>query len=244
MPILTVSTANCALRTRSGTTAASVARACEPDGADGSGGCDPCDEACETNKRSLDENVAIRTIYGNTTVPWQQGETIRWHVLERRQNRQLVFNCGSNGIPDVCQNMCYGIACKSLPSTLEKSSSKTKCRAARKLNKCGATNPNRCSIRYPGNTVAGMSCDEYPFASTEEAQKLRRSVTRCVPAGENRSQGGSISALYKKILDGTKFEVMFDFIGNGALQSHGGHGGTGYCVANPNCALSGTQLDS
>ena len=34
-------TSSCALGRRGGTTAALVARACEPDGEDGSGGCDP-----------------------------------------------------------------------------------------------------------------------------------------------------------------------------------------------------------
>ena len=91
-----------------------------------------------------------------------------------------------------------------LPSTLEKNSNKKKCRAARKLNTCGVTNPNRCSSRYPqagydnvsidcmhvalilvlllsnAVPVVGMSCDEYPFASTEEGQ-LGRSVTRKFP---------------------------------------------------------------
>ncbi|EPS99293.1 hypothetical protein FOMPIDRAFT_114657 [Fomitopsis schrenkii] len=95
MPILTASTAKCALGKRSGTTAAVAARACEPDGEDGSGGCHPCDGKCETNKRSLEEDLAIRTIHGNATVPWEQGETVRWHILGPRQNSnpQLLFNC-------------------------------------------------------------------------------------------------------------------------------------------------------
>ena len=42
VPILTASTTKCALGKRAGTTAVLAARACEPDGEDGSGGCDPC----------------------------------------------------------------------------------------------------------------------------------------------------------------------------------------------------------
>ena len=108
---------SCALGKRGGTTAALVARACEPDGEDGSGGCDPyvlplitilvtdsptrCDDKCETNKRSLeDDNISIRSIHGNATVPWEEGEAVRWHILSARQTRQLVFNCLA--IPEIC----------------------------------------------------------------------------------------------------------------------------------------------
>lgn len=47
----------------------------------------------------------------------------------------------------------------------------------------------------------GMSCDEYPFASTKEGGKRAR--TRVVPLSENHSQGGQLSAFYRKYGIGT-----------------------------------------
>ncbi|KAH9837852.1 deoxyribonuclease NucA/NucB-domain-containing protein [Rhodofomes roseus] len=246
LSVFAVSSSKCKVGKRAGTTAALEARTCEnEDGEDGSGGCDPCDDKCETNKRSLeDEDISVRTIYGNATVPWEEGETVRWHILSARQNKQLVFNC--KRIPDICQNMCFGIECANpkLPSTLTKSSDTKTCRDARKRNTCGATNPNRCSAKFPGNAgkIKDMSCDEYPFASTREGQTLQ-AVTRCVPKEQNSSQGGQISGLYKKITQGTQFDVRFDFKGDGQGALPGAPGATGYCAANRICALSGYQKD-
>lgn len=58
---------------------------------------------------------------------------------------------------------------------------KTTKRRRRRSAGC-APNPNRCSTKkgYP----PGHSCDEYPFASTKEADQGGQ-VNRCVPAGQN-----------------------------------------------------------
>ncbi|TFY59632.1 hypothetical protein EVJ58_g5659 [Rhodofomes roseus] len=170
----------------------------------------PCDDKCETNKRSLeDEDISVRTIYGNATVPWEEGETVRWHILSARQNKQLVFNC--KRIPDIC------------------------------LADCHCDDALNSPFRNAGK-IKDMSCDEYPFASTREGQTLQ-AVTRCVPKEQNSSQGGQISGLYKKITQGTQFDVRFDFKGDGQGALPGAPGATGYCAANRICALSGYQMD-
>lgn len=46
----------------------------------------------------------IRTIYGNDTVPWEEGEVVRIRVLSELI-KDLEFNCqvsATSGIPEVC----------------------------------------------------------------------------------------------------------------------------------------------
>ncbi|EIM86063.1 uncharacterized protein STEHIDRAFT_111607 [Stereum hirsutum FP-91666 SS1] len=204
------------------------------DGASGDGDCDPCLASCSNNivKRSSDdepEPVELRILHGNAseTEPWLDGEVARWHLIER-QPPTLSFNC--DAIPNVCQNMCYGVNCKGFPRALTISKASGLCQAARRRNSCGSTNPNRCSTRFTPAFAPGNSCDEYPFASTLQGQQaaLNAAATRCVPAGENRSQGGSISAFYRNLPDGTAFTVSF----TGAAAS------TGFCAANTNCVVA------
>ncbi|EIM86067.1 uncharacterized protein STEHIDRAFT_122051 [Stereum hirsutum FP-91666 SS1] len=125
---------------------------------------------------------------------------------------------------------------KGFGTTLTVAKTTAKCQNARKKNSCGSVNPNRCSTRFQPPAASGNSCDEYPFASTLEGQQAAQdqASTRCVPAGENSSQGGSISGLYRSgLADGTQFEV--DFTYNGAA--------TGYCqgAPTPNCAPDPTD---
>jgi hypothetical protein len=51
--------------------------------------------------------------------------------------------------------------------------------------------------------AAGMSCDEYPFASTYELKDRPTPCRRSVPPGENSHQGGIISSFYRafRIID-------------------------------------------
>lgn len=54
-----------------------------------------------TFEDELDE-PEIRTIYGNATVPWEEGEVARLRVLSDLV-KDLEFNCqGPDGIPEVC----------------------------------------------------------------------------------------------------------------------------------------------
>ena len=56
-----------------------------------------------------------------------------------------------------------------------------------------------------GQPVPNNSCDEYPFASTFQGG-LGASI-RCVPAGTNSSQGGTLSHFYGMIIHGDEFDV-------------------------------------
>ncbi|KAH9919604.1 uncharacterized protein B0H18DRAFT_1027093 [Fomitopsis serialis] len=227
--------------TRGGTTAPLAARACGHD-VDVENRHDD-DRVFAGLNVSSQEEPPTRTIYGNTTVPWEEGETVRIHVLSERSNPQVVFNCGANGMPDICQNMCYGITCKGRPDTLTKNTNTKLADAARRRNQCAR--PNRCSKDFggKGKGLQGVNCDEYPFATTLEGQQSPSiAVTRCVPSGQNSAQGGKL----KPIADGATFEVRFDF-GKGAVSASSG-GGTGYCNATKSAArcktLTGTQLDN
>ncbi|KAI0729150.1 hypothetical protein C8Q72DRAFT_884611 [Fomitopsis betulina] len=193
-----------------------------------------------TFEDELDE-PEIRTIYGNATVPWEEGEVARLRVLSDLV-KDLEFNCqGPDGIPEVCQNMCYGITCKKFPDTLTKNSAGAA--AARKRNSCGNVKINRCSPKYDGDKgPKGVNCDEYPFASSEEGQKVT-AVTRCVPTRQNNIQGGKL----RHIADKSTFNVRFDF-GTGAVQASAG-AGTGYCSATSSTdavckTLTGTQQNN
>jgi len=228
----------CKIR-RGGTTAPLAARA--------------CDHNVDVENRHDDDRVfagrnvssqeETRTIYGNTTVPWEEGETVRIHVLSERNTPQVVFNCQAGGMPDICQNMCYGITCKGRPDTLTKNTNSKLADAARRRNLCAR--PNRCSKDHGGKGQGpqGVNCDEYPFATTLEGQQDPSiAVTRCVPSEQNSAQGGKL----KPIADGATFEVRFDF-GHGAVSASSG-GGTGYCHAKKSAdteckTLTGTQED-
>ncbi|KAA1478038.1 hypothetical protein DENSPDRAFT_845231 [Dentipellis sp. KUC8613] len=236
----TSSSAACNLR-RAGTAGVAARADCQT--------CDPCDDACDSNvseistrRRSVEDAAAagnIRVLYGNETLPFLPNEHVRVRMIEGRANPTLEFDCSANGIPEVCQNMCYGVNCRGHPQTLTRNTGNKKtCAAARKQNSCGAS-PNRCSVKK--GATAGQSCDEYPFASTKEGQAAgtggkTSAVTRCVPAGQNSSQGGKISGIYRSIADGTQYDIKFDF---------GGAAGTGYCAAQPDCSkLTGTQSNN
>jgi len=208
------------------------------DGDSGDGNCDPCDESCEIfSKRELD--TIPRMLEYNDSSPFSPGEGVRWRkpapvggaisgrFAKRQPMYMLEFDCVT--LPEICNNICYGLYCagKALPQTL--TINRANCPAARKSNACGATNPNYCSTKK--GFAAGYSCDEYPFASTVEGKNAGgNTATRCVPKGQNSSQGGSISGLYKngqgtgRLADGTQFFVD---IGNPGAP------GAGYCMAYP-----------
>ena len=53
---------------------------------------------------------------------------------------------------------------------------------------------------------SGLSCDEFPYASTTQGGIL--SMTDCVPSRENSIQGGQLSQLYRKMNKGENFVVI------------------------------------
>ncbi|KAJ3831588.1 hypothetical protein F5878DRAFT_674226 [Lentinula raphanica] len=169
----------------------------------------------------------VREIHGNETLHFADGEVVVVR-LGSRNLAQMEFNC--QRIPDVCNNMCHGLNCLNIKNEFTRQTNKATCKANRKRNQCGVNSgPNRCSSLYEGADglysqkpagVAKMSCDEFPFASTEEASKLSQPSdfsTRCVDASQNSSQGGQIAAAYKK-LNSQSFEIVFNY-GQGTQSS-------------------------
>jgi len=213
----------------------------DDDGPSGDGDCDPCNPSCANAELKRGNKFIPRMLEFNDTSGWEDGEAYRWRKLPRavggfrdikrapNANFQLEFDC--NTVPEICNNMCFGIYCKGHPSTL--TINRGGCTAARKSNLCGAANPNYCSAK--DGFAPNYSCDEYPFASTNEGSAAgSNAATRCVPKGQNSSQGGKISGLYRngqgsgRLADGTPFTVTF-----------ANTGAAGYCGAagggNTNC---------
>ena len=96
----------------------------------------------------------------------------------------------------VCDNMYNAIHNNNKPSQLTRTTDESRKKQNRK---------DSCGNMKPGN---GMSCDEYPFASTYEGGT--GAVIAAVPIKENSSQGGQLSAFYRRnsIQDGDCFEVQ------------------------------------
>lgn len=89
-----------------------------------------------------------------------------------------------------------GAYCANIGTSLQydKPDSSTK-RDRRKAAGCIESGGNRCSTKK--GHAAGFQCDEYPFASTVPTNGKSTRLNRCVPAAQNRKQGGIISAFYK-----------------------------------------------
>ncbi|KAI0180579.1 deoxyribonuclease NucA/NucB-domain-containing protein [Hypoxylon sp. FL1284] len=117
--------------------------------------------------------------------------------LEARDDPEdlMVFVC-NDGLDEICTNMCYGAYCASIGTGLkyDQPSSSTK-RDRRKAAGCIASGGNRCSTKK--GHASGFQCDEYPFASSVPINGASTRLNRCVPAAQNRKQGGIISAFYK-----------------------------------------------
>ncbi|KAA1470659.1 hypothetical protein DENSPDRAFT_836502 [Dentipellis sp. KUC8613] len=217
--------------------------------------CDPCDDSdtCDSDtttgtstlERRTESLPDVRVIYGNDTEPFLPGEGVRWRIV-KRQLPILEFDCSAaSPLPEVCQNMCYGVNCRGHPTTLTRNTVGTVCAAARRRNSCGSSSPNRCSARHNPPFPAGNNCDEYPFASTIQGQQAGTpghitSVTRCVIVRQNSVQGGRISAVYRMVPQGGQYNVHFNFGAGGV--------GTGYCAPTPaarNCGvLTGSQQNN
>ncbi|TFY61995.1 hypothetical protein EVG20_g6856 [Dentipellis fragilis] len=219
---------------RAGTAGATAAADC--------GTCDPCDDSCDSNthefstrrRRTVEEAAdaaGLRVVYGNETTPFLSDEGVRVRLIEGRANPQLEFDCSAGTKNSgICQNICYGIKCRTHPSTLTRNNGdRNVCLAARENNSCGSSKPDRCSVKK--GFTAGHSCDEYPFASTLEGQRAGignapSAVTRCVGQSENLSQGGQIKVFYGRMSATQKqFDVFLNF-GPGLTV-----GATGYCQA-------------
>ncbi|KAJ7144046.1 hypothetical protein C8R44DRAFT_865042 [Mycena epipterygia] len=169
----------------------------------------------------------FRVIRANTTYRFLPGESMLARELVPRQSYQLVFNCDEmnpSSLPDVCNNMCYGMNCNKVVGPFMRETDKQKCKNNRKANECAKSVPNRCSAKYTGqDKVPGkansvkMSCDEFPFASTDVASKPGiKTATRCVEAAQNSKQGGRLGAFYRwELAANAQFTIAFDYgVGN------------------------------
>ncbi|KAH7396062.1 deoxyribonuclease NucA/NucB-domain-containing protein [Cadophora sp. MPI-SDFR-AT-0126] len=129
------------------------------------------------------------------------------------QGPVLTFKC--QNIPEVCNNMCWGVHCTggrfSATLTADNGASASVKAARRRAAGC-LPNPNQCSNSAPGpNRGQNLNCDEYPFASTREADQGGQNI-RCVPITENSQQGGAINGFYRStgIAAGTAFNIAFE----------------------------------
>ncbi|KAH7417761.1 deoxyribonuclease NucA/NucB-domain-containing protein [Cadophora sp. MPI-SDFR-AT-0126] len=128
------------------------------------------------------------------------------------QNPVLSFDCAS--IPEVCTNMCWGVHCTSgtFSGTLTADpGASSSVKAARRRAAGCLPSPNQCSNTAAGpNQGQGLNCDEFPFASTREADQGGQNI-RCVPTTQNSQQGGTINGFYRStgIAAGTAFDLAF-----------------------------------
>ncbi|KAH9822819.1 pretoxin hint domain protein [Teratosphaeria destructans] len=99
----------------------------------------------------------------------------------------MIFNCADN-LQDICNNMCWGAYCTrpSFGVTLNYD------RYGGTGDRSGAVGRARTN---GGNPRAGENCDEYPFASTSDADKGGQ-VTKCVVSRHNSRQGNIIQQFY------------------------------------------------
>ena len=103
------------------------------------------------------------------------------NVIAQADIPQVIFDCSDT--PGVCTTMCWGAFCSGFQVLLsyDKPSKATQ---KDRRNKAGCGQGNRCKNNSPDPD--GTSCDEYPFASTAEADNVQQ-VNRCVPPSEQNS---------------------------------------------------------
>ncbi|KAI1387100.1 deoxyribonuclease NucA/NucB-domain-containing protein [Hypoxylon trugodes] len=132
----------------------------------------------------------------------------------------MIFVC-NDGLDEICTNMCYGAYCAGIGTALryDQPDPSTK-RNRRKAAGCIASGGNRCSTKQHHDP--GYQCDEYPFASSVPNGGTNVRLNRCVPASQNRKQGGIISAFYKssycKGNNGGKCEFSVEFSNAGTIK--------------------------
>ena len=97
---------------------------------------------------------------------------------------EVVFDCSVT--PYACTNMCWGAYCANYEVSLNFDNPTAATKTARRTKAGCKPNPNRCNPPNNGNDPTNNSCDEYPFASTSNADDVQQ-VTRCVPSDDNNS---------------------------------------------------------
>ncbi|MCJ1266761.1 hypothetical protein MMC22_006646 [Lobaria immixta] len=142
---------------------------------------------------------------------------------------EVVFDCSVT--PGACTNMCWGAYCSGYEVLLSFDKASKKVKRDRRA-KAGCGKGNRCGDQSPDPD--GNSCDEYPFASVEEADKVQQ-VNRCIPGSEQDSQGGTLSSFYQNSLKSApgQFIVGFGNPDDSAVQ---------YCNYDQHCLNDGNQF--
>ncbi|CCX12486.1 deoxyribonuclease NucA/NucB-domain-containing protein [Pyronema domesticum] len=100
-----------------------------------------------------------------------------------------------------CNNACFAVNCKRKPSKLTYDANKSARGPRRTRSGCNRTPCSNTKYKASGN-----SCDEFPFASVKEGGS--GAILRCVKSSENSSEGGQLSAFYKKLKNGEKFGIF------------------------------------
>ncbi|KDR82270.1 hypothetical protein GALMADRAFT_152967 [Galerina marginata CBS 339.88] len=159
--------------------------------------------------------------------------------LTRRIAYNYELDC--NAYPNVCENQCYYVYCKQGAWAIHVERTP----ASRRDSECAGY--NRCSHGRacgspPGgwlvNPNADWSCDEQPKSSTSEGGA--GSATRCMPKGENSSEGATwqnfingntAATLNKRLPDGTPVTVVLNNVNHNGYCASYGNVGTTQCGA-------------
>lgn len=150
----------------------------------------------------------------------------------------LVFDCASS--KETCNTMCFGLKCATKRASWQTltwdNPSATIAGRRRTTAGCNVSGaPNRCRV---GAFSAGThNCDEFPFASTKNADSGGQ-INRCVIVRENSSQGGKLGGFQRSPLGcGNKFPCNFRI----AFKNEGPYK---YCKARPDCKPDGNIFTS
>ncbi|KAI1659452.1 hypothetical protein F4813DRAFT_353026 [Daldinia decipiens] len=192
----------------------------------------------------------ISLLLYSATVVIASSEVIHPHGLEQRDitghselaaRAQFTFvvQCspykGKDGTPrkgarETCNTMCFGTKCHFKKNTYTfDGANEAKKRQRRQKAGCNPTKQNICkkNKKFRGKT----GCDEFPLASTLEADKGNQ-IFRCVPEIDNNSQGGQAKSFTGNKSLCTKFPCKFSFSFEGAKPYK-------YCASKPNCKSDG-----
>ncbi|KAI1469391.1 deoxyribonuclease NucA/NucB-domain-containing protein [Daldinia caldariorum] len=112
-------------------------------------------------------------------------------IIRATQKRVVTFDC--DRMPEVCHNMCFAVHCKHKPKQLTWDKPLYDVERKRRLS-AGCGQNNRCSEKKLKKK--GYNCDEYPFATTKQADRGGQ-INRCVPRSENSRQGAILGQLYR-----------------------------------------------
>ncbi|KAF8140695.1 hypothetical protein K438DRAFT_1785462 [Mycena galopus ATCC 62051] len=140
--------------------------------------------------------------------------------------KKMVKNSSGKRIPlsnkAILMNMCEGIK-KYLMGTSANEVQLTKSKANQASNRAIMCPPGFCADAlqeyaklYPDldpadlQIASGMSCDEFPFASSLQGGNKANGVSICVESWENSWQGGTMSRKISSLVDGDDFLVRIE----------------------------------